>query len=205
MSEAVMDRKEFLRYVRGIGACSCACVLGMSRALAADATGAAPGDATAARAVKRVEFSDQWIRRFMDVLDRTLDEPTRRRVMMSNGKSCFTEWIRSTGREVTTVPFEKWAADLKDRPGDGSVSVEGRVIHFQYDSSAETGGPSPDGVCLCPMVESKPAGLSATYCLCSLGYVKEMHERKFGRPVEVDLLDSVLRGGKRCRFKITVA
>jgi hypothetical protein len=32
-----------------------------------------------------------------------------------------------------------------------------------------------------------------------------MHEMRFGRPVEVELLDSVLRGGKRCKFKITVA
>ena len=54
------------------------------------------------------------------------------------------------------------------------------------------------------MVESKPAGLSSTYCACSLGYVKEMFEQKFGRNVDIEMLDSVLNGGKRCRFKITV-
>jgi len=32
-----------------------------------------------------------------------------------------------------------------------------------------------------------------------------MHERTFGRSCEVELLDSVLYGGKRCRFKITVS
>jgi hypothetical protein len=32
-----------------------------------------------------------------------------------------------------------------------------------------------------------------------------MHERPFGRTCEVELLDSILYGGKRCRFKITVA
>jgi hypothetical protein len=55
------------------------------------------------------------------------------------------------------------------------------------------------------MVESKPAGLSRTFCQCSVGYVGEMFRQKFGRPVTVELLDSVLYGGKRCRFKITVA
>jgi predicted hydrocarbon binding protein len=55
------------------------------------------------------------------------------------------------------------------------------------------------------MVESKPAGLSPTFCLCSLGYVKEMHEQMFMKPVEVELLSSVLRGDPSCKFKITVS
>jgi predicted hydrocarbon binding protein len=68
----------------------------------------------------------------------------------------------------------------------------------------ETGKSSPEAICLCPMVESKPNGLSPTYCLCSLGYVKEMNEQTFGKPVDAELLDSVLQGAKRCRFKVTV-
>jgi hypothetical protein len=32
-----------------------------------------------------------------------------------------------------------------------------------------------------------------------------MHERTFGRPVQVQLVDSVLKGAKRCKFRITVA
>jgi hypothetical protein len=47
--------------------------------------------------------------------------------------------------------------------------------------------------------------ISPTYCHCSVGYVKEMHERMFGKPVAAELEDSVLRGGRRCRFKITVS
>ena len=34
--------------------------------------------------------------------------------------------------------------------------------------------------------------------------LNEMHERILGRPVEVEIVDSVLRGGKRCKFKMTV-
>ena len=82
--------------------------------------------------------------------------------------------------------------------------VEGNVIHYQYNGSAETGGAVADGICLCPMAESKPAGLSPTYCHCSVGYVKEIFELQFNRKVDVELIDSVLKGGKRCQFKITV-
>jgi len=58
---------------------------------------------------------------------------------------------------------------------------------------------------LCTFVETKPAGLSGTYCLCSIGYVKEWFDQMFARPVTVELLESTLTGGKRCRFKIMVA
>jgi hypothetical protein len=209
MDDTRMDRKAFFSTVGRACVGSCLCAAAIGEALGAtgpDAVAEAkPGEKTSARAVKRMEFVDGWIRRFMGVLDESLDPATRKKIMMANGKSCFTEWIASTGQQVRQVSFEEWAKRHKDPAPDGSVRVEGRTIHFAYSGSAETGQASPEGVCLCPMVEAKPAGLSRTYCLCSTGYVKEMHERTFGRPCEVELLDSVLLGGKRCRFKITVA
>ena len=87
---------------------------------------------------------------------------------------------------------------------DGSYRVDGDAIYFQYVSAAETGQASAEGACLCPLVESKPAGLSSTYCQCSVGYVKAMHELLLNRTVEVKLVDSVIMGGKRCQFKLTV-
>ena len=205
MGETGMDRKELLASVGKLGVAGCLCAFGAARVLADEGQETAPGAATAARAVKRMQFSDGWIRRFMNVLDETLEEPTRARVMASNGRACFREWMASEGRTITPVPFETWAERVKARPPDGSLRVDGNVIYFEYTGSAETGGAAPERVCLCPMVESKPTGLSRTYCQCSVGYVREMHEQKFGRPVRVELLDSVLYGGARCRFKITVA
>ncbi len=204
MGEKTLDRKELFAAAGKAGAAGCLCALGATRLLAEETPKTAPGDATAARAVKRMEFSDEWVRRFMEVLDETLDKETRTTVMTANGKKCLRYWLAAEKRTITPVAFEAWAAEVRKRPPDPALRVEGNVIHFEYTSSAETGGASPEGVCLCPMVESRPAGLSRTFCQCSVGYVREMHEQKFGRPVKVELLDSVLYGGKRCRFKITV-
>ncbi len=209
MDDARMDRKAFFSGLGRVCVGSCLCTAAIGEALGAAPADAgkeaSPGDKTAARAVKRMEFVDDWIRRFMGVLDENLDAATRRKIMMANGRICFTEWIASEGKPVSRVPFEEGAARHREPSPDGSVRVEGNTIYFAFAGSAETGQPSPEGICLCPMVERKPAGLSRTYCLCSVGYVKEMHERTFGRPCEVELLDSVLYGGKRCKFKITVA
>jgi len=207
MNRGTMDRKSFLRSLGKAaacaGACACAAAGGLRAALALEPGQAKPGDKTPERAVKRMEFSDAWVKRFLDVMDQTLDAASRTKLMMANGRTCYRDWIRDSKQETRQVDFAAWAERAKAANRD-DLKVEGNVIYFQYQSSAETGQASPEGVCLCPMVESKPAGLSPTYCLCSVGYVKEMHELRFGRKAEVELLDSVLRGGKRCKFKVTV-
>ena len=204
MKKKGISRTEFLRTSGKICLGSCWCALGATTLWTQEQTETEPGDQTAQRAVKRMEFVDAWIKRIMDVMDSVLDEETRKKIMMTNGKTCYQEWIKSQGRRIDPVDFETWSADIANRIQDGSIRIDGNVVYFQYMGSAETGKASPEDVCLCPMVESKPAGLSPTYCSCSLGYVKEMFEQKFERIVDIELLDSVLNGSKRCRFKITV-
>jgi len=201
-----MCRKEFIKSVCTLGACSCmgASMIEIHKAFGQEQT-SKPGDPLEKRAVMRMEFSDLWVKRFMNVLDNTLDEEIRKKLMMTNGKICYQEWIESTDQQIDVVPYEQWAARVRETVKDGSIQIDGNVIYFQYMGSAETGEAAPENVCLCPMVESKPEGLSKTYCQCSVGYVKEMFEQTFGKSVDVQLVDSVLYGGKRCKFKITVS
>lgn len=152
-----------------------------------------------------MEFAEKWVVRFFDVLDTHLEEMTRKKIMMANGKSCLPAWQQAMkqvprAQELTLEDFTK---RVKEK-GNSDYQIVGNVIYFQFSAAAETGKPSPENHCLCPMVETKPAGLSPTYCYCSLGYVKEMHEQLFRKPVDVELVSSVLRGDARCRFKITV-
>jgi len=201
-----MDRKAFLKAAGKIGGVTCLCAAAgsLQAALYQEEPQAQPGEQTKERAVKRMKYADRWVKRFFDVMDQTLDEKTRKRLMMANGRECYREWIRDTKQEIKQVDFKKWAERASQNIEQEGFRIDGNVIYFQFNSSAETGGPSPENVCLCPMVESKPEGLSSTFCHCSVGYAKEMNELKFGRTVDVELIDSVLKGGKRCKFKITV-
>jgi len=199
-----MDRNAFLKALGKAGACACVAAGGLRAALAQESGQAKPGDKTPERAVKRMEFAGQWVKRFFAVMDQTLDEASRKTLMIANGKTCFRDWIRETKQEIKQIDFARWAEKVAQPAKREDLRVEGNVIYYQYESSAETGQSSPEGVCLCPMVESKPAGMSPTYCLCSVGYVKEMNELRFGRKADVELLDSVLMGGPRCKFKITI-
>ncbi len=207
MVKKLMGRKEFFKTAAklGAGACLCGAAGGLEAAVSrTQAQPAKPGDKSLERAAKRMEFADHWVKRFFDAVDQTLDEPTRRTLMELNGKNCFRAYLQSSKQDIKPVDFATWAKKISEGPKRDDVSIEGNVIRYQFSSSAETGAASPEGICLCPVAESKPAGMSPTYCYCSVGYVKESFELRFNRKVDVELTDSVLRSGKRCKFKITV-
>ncbi len=218
MSDMTMNRKEFLAHIGRTGACMCAAAAGMASALtgavpdekaaekeapARSINDTVPGEKSVERAAKRMEFGDGWIKRFMEVLEQNLDEKTREKLMAANGKACYVAYAGEGQRRATPVTFERFAEWIAQTGKSQGYSVVGGDIFSEYTGSAETGKPSPENICLCPMVEAQAAGkIPAFYCLCSVGYVREIHERMLGRQVEVQLVDSVLRGGKRCRFKI---
>jgi hypothetical protein len=214
MAGGTMDRKEFLATLGriGVGTCMCGAVLGMRAACGAEAPKATeappsvPGDRTAARAAKRMEFVDGWVPRFFRVVDEHLDEPTRRRLMAANGKACFRAYAPDMKPRPAPATPERIARWVSERGPAAGYSMQDGVITFEYVGSAETGQPSPEGVCLCPTAEAQSAAtMSPTYCWCSAGYVRELHERIFGRPVNVELTQAVLMGHPRCRFRITLA
>jgi len=220
MNDRIMGRKEFLSRVGRTGACLCAAAAGMASALTGSVpdekaagtetarkpvSDTVPGEKSVERAAKRMEFGDGWVKRFMEVMEQVLDEKTRDRLMQANGKACYVAYAGEGRRRATPVTFEYFVDWIAKKGKDQGYSVVGNDVFSEYTGSAETGKPSPENICLCPMVEAQAAGkIPAFYCLCSIGYVREMHERFLGRQVEVQLVDSVLRGGKRCKFKINL-
>lgn len=149
----------------------------------------------------RVDFAERWAKRFFDVFDAHLDEATRTKIMMANGRACHENSLR--GQTIQPISVDDFIARVRARIGDDAIRREGDTVYFHYVQNPR-GLKVADGYCLCPLVETGPAGLSGTYCLCSVGYVQHMFEVFTGHPVKVELLESLKRGGKGCKFKITL-
>lgn len=58
--------------------------------------------------------------------------------------------------------------------------------------------------CYCSCVKRVDAPISRTWCLCTLGHAREMFSAVFGKPVEVQLLETVKTGGERCVIKVII-
>lgn len=155
---------------------------------------------------KKYEFSQIWIKRFMDNLGNSFDKEEAENLMELNGKTCFLgslEHRKIKKEEIAAVSPEDLAAGINSYAGEEAASINGNVINFRYVNNPE-GLKVEDGFCLCPFVESGPEGLSPLYCHCSVGYVKEMFETYLKKNVAVELLSSLKRGDKTCSFRITI-
>jgi predicted hydrocarbon binding protein len=194
--ERSINRQQFLRQA-GVCFCGCAAILSSTTLLSQEIKQTqdleTPVD-------KKMQFAHKWVKRFFDIFDKELDEPTRQRILEENGKQCYMQGIN---QKYPPVSMEKFVEILQEGVGKENCWMERNTVYFNYvrdprDLRKE------DGYCLCPLVEDGPSDLSGTYCHCSVGYVREMFSSSTDQKVEVELLESVKRGGKRCRFKITV-
>ncbi len=208
-----IDRKQFLKQSAVLGGC-CGFALAGATGLVEIAAAATPGRATAATGATgagetplaaRVTQGQKVIERIVAELDRQVDGPTRRGIMEACGRQCF-EGSRPAGPKPTAEQAAKFMEGMRKYVGAENVreSAAGTVVYFKYTQNPE-GLKTADGYCLCPIFEDAPKGVSATYCDCSVGYVRALFQQATGRETRVELTGSVLRGDKSCTFTVTLA
>lgn len=186
-----MKRNEFLKKC-GAGICGCG-VMGLLAPLAARAedtvaaAAAAPADAELLK--QQLEGARVRFVKLLSVMDRQLDEATRREILLGLGRECAQPYVPF---------FEKYRGDL---PGFLARIKAAWLESAELDEKTgvlRTIGKL--GPCACPLVK---IGLTpAQFCLCSLGWNQLAFSTVLGRPVSIDIEESVLRGGSRCSFRV---
>ncbi len=172
-----MNRKEFVSALAVLGAapiCSC----GAPDAAAAEAPSAAE------------KFKQEWLTALLSNMDAQLDENARRKLMESCGRACARRGAAAGLGKAAEGSLDRLVAALEKILGPGNASRDGDVVHLRYTR------------CYCPLVGGGPERLSPTYCNCSRGWAMEVFESVSGKPVSVELLGSIRRGGPDCRFAI---
>lgn len=211
-----MNRKQFMKktVLAGLGCCGAALGLGGIQEKPDKRAGTLTGDLT--RRIQDGAKSPDWkkmeeavvkFKAMMAHLDEMLDEETKVRILNACGKSCFInaygvadERKRSPEQaEAYLKRLEKNGYEVRRENGTITVFYQWGVKQNPYGLSMR------EGYCMCPIVESGVAGMSKSYCNCSAGYVKEALERATGKTaLKAEVLDSILLGGKDCRFKVVL-
>jgi len=195
-----MNRRHFIS--ASLGVCGC-CALA-SGSVASESKPEPKSSAPVTPDAEKVQFTKLWVSRMMDNLDKHVDEPTRKRLMEACGKTCFVgAHGEAKPTEASPVKEQAFLDRHQARFGKDSVRREGNetLLDFWYSQNPR-GLKVSDGYCLCPVVEDGPEKLSPTYCHCSVGYVREMFSRELGKPVSVELIRSLRRGDRECRFLV---
>jgi hypothetical protein len=175
----IMERKQFLRVSLCLGAFG-----GVRQAQGEEPTSPNPCEAKA-------EFGRRLLTRFMTDMDAQLDEPRRVALMEARGRSCARLGPARLA-EAHKGNLDAFIADFGRHMGPDGLRREGNVIKVKYPT------------CYCPLASEIKETLSPTYCNCSVGWLKEMYETVTGKPVRVEVLETVKRGGQACRFNVNL-
>ncbi|UCF58654.1 MAG: hypothetical protein JSV15_06230 [Candidatus Bathyarchaeota archaeon] len=139
---------------------------------------------------KRVE---RWIACLMAGLDEYVDEETRAKLLEQCGRQCISQ------------SFIKKAQGIyqKSENIDEFLNKFGKVYKHLHREGDKVYVVYPK--CYCSFVGKIPRGkLSATYCNCSRGWAKALFEGALGKPVDVIIEESIVKGDKQCKFRIVL-
>lgn len=123
-----------------------------------------------------------------------IDLETRRKIMELCGEAC----ARSDGDlEI--------AGRIAEKAADETEILEMINNEILWCGTWTRKGDTIQSTCAkcgCPLVRNKIVDLTETFCYCSRGWVKNIFETLFKRPVEVELEKSIGMGDEFCKFVV---
>ena len=87
---------------------------------------------------------------------------------------------------------------------------QGRVLYHTKNpadpeayAAAETVQEKRAAYCFCPVLKGRlDEGMPASYCYCGSGWYRQQWEAATGKPVRVEVVQSVLKGDEVCQFAV---
>lgn len=136
---------------------------------------------------------------------------------LSKKHRSFVRWIQKCQREgqlfFAQEITDEVVAFVKNNPEIESGVREGNILYVSkipYNAKQYLAETDPTlkryYACHCPWareaIMNGNVRVDALFCNCSAGFHKKPWEVIFGHPLEVEVLESVLKGDLRCRFAI---
>ena len=133
----------------------------------------------------------------------------RKEAFLSNLENCLREGRLFFAQEITpeVIDFVRNDPEMGGGRRVGNIVYETKIPYMTRRYLAET-----DPVlkrfyaCHCPWtrtaIRNGDMRMAEVFCQCSGGFHKKPFEVVFGQPLQVDVLETVLKGDDRCRFAI---
>ena len=181
-----MDRKEFLRTCAGgLCACATACVI-------------PPAEATAAEAAKPDDWRMPFVKkRYAKLLQVLLDK---------RGEGELTETLHEVGGYCASTfapALEKYRGDVDGFASYIKTVGSGDLFSYDRERNIVIASSEERTDCICPL-NGAAYKTPTVVCNCSMGWHQYAWQTLLQKKVRVELKESVLRGGKRCRLEVQI-
>ncbi len=140
----------------------------------------------------RADAASLRFSKLVEILETRLSETERKQTLHALGAKCADTYKAAL--------IDRYRGNIKGFLEEGRRNW---MAEADYDEAKGTirivdKGPS----CSCPMV--KVGVTPPSFCDCTLGWQVEAYTEILGRPVTAELEESILRGGKKCIYRIKV-
>jgi len=184
-----VKRDDFIRLCAGCACSGAAFASALPLAQGAPAAAPAPDRPDRGELEWQLNASRQRFAKLVSILDEELDEPARKKVLRRLGADCaqgyaalFAKYRGNLSGFLDEIR-RQWVAEAVYDEKAGTLRVVDRATR-----------------CTCPLV--KPGTTPGAFCECTLGWQQAAYSAVLGKPVQAELEESILRGGKRCVFRI---
>jgi hypothetical protein len=138
------------------------------------------------------EFITHWLGDLLATMAAELSRETQLRLIEGCGRGCFNRF--SFKQEIAQEGQGNLDRLLAAYRRNFEAWREGKLVHIRY------GEVSPG--CYCPAAKPFPAGADDLHCECTRTTHQTIFETALGRPFEVNIVETVRRGGKTCHFVV---
>jgi len=185
------------------------------------------GCATVMQGVEELDFEStheerfEWTKAAMQRLDTLADEFEKYDVVSScahvypPGQLEMLKRVYSEARDHTDDALEAVdavRAFMQADPGwdEREQFRQGRAVYHtknpadpQGYADARTDDEKRAAYCFCPVIRANlDKGMPVTYCYCGAGWYRQQWEAATGKPVKVEVVQSVLKGDPVCQFAV---
>jgi len=115
--------------------------------------------------------------------------------MEACGQQCIGQSVLDKAKSLKhgTGDIDEFLEKLnKAHIGGGKLRRDNSIIYASYER------------CYCGSVSKTQKPISLLYCQCSCGWYKKLFEATLGKPVKVELVDSIIHGADTCQFIIHI-
>ena len=191
--KATMNRKEFSKTILKAGMCSCALML-FHQGTAEAGSSAESSAATNPQQTADVDFIANWLNDLLDTAETTLDREAQIKLIEGCGKGCFNR--HQFKKDIAADGKGNLENLVKAYDRNFEIWKENDVVHIRYGKVSKR--------CYCPVANRRPIKENDIFCECTRMTHQTVFETALDRPVKVEVLESLRRGGKTCHFAVKV-
>jgi hypothetical protein len=182
-----MDRKAFTQKLALLGVCPF--VITQLTGNEIKATNLSQ-DEDLKQAQQKKQFIENWLSDLLESMEQQLDRETQEKIVGKCGVGCYNR--HSFKQDIATNSHGDLEKLIENYSRNFEVWKDGATVHIRYGAVSSQ--------CYCPAANYRTPKPNDIHCECTRNTHKTIFETALGKPVRVEIAESLRRGGQTCHF-----